>query len=75
MHYPFLNKIKKLHNPETKYDINLNDMDSRFMKNKKGISCYNYNLQVATDDKYHFIITIGYCRSIKTVFKRFILFR
>ena len=22
MHYPFLNKIKKLHNPETKYDIN-----------------------------------------------------
>ena len=26
------------------------------MKNKKGISCYNYNLQVATNDKYHFII-------------------
>ena len=54
----FLNEMKKLHSPETDYDINLNDPESRFMKNKKGISCYNYNLQVATDDKNHFIISM-----------------
>lgn len=54
----FLKEIKKLHSPETDYDINLNDPESRFMKNKKGISCYNYNLQIATDDKYHYIISI-----------------
>ena len=28
------------------------------MKNKKDISGYNYNLQVATDDKHHFIISM-----------------
>lgn len=31
----FLKEIKKLHGPETDYDINLNDPESRFMKNKK----------------------------------------
>lgn len=54
----FLKEIKKLHSPETDYDINLNDSESRFIKNKKGVSGYHYNFQVATDDKYHFIISM-----------------
>lgn len=55
----FIEKIKRLHDPNTEYDINLNDSESRFMRDKKGVNCYNYNLQAATDDKTNFIIYIG----------------
>ena len=52
----FLNKIEKIHDPETDYKISLNDCEARYMADKKGVSGYNYNLQIATDDKYDFII-------------------
>lgn len=54
----FIEEIEKIHSPKTTYDINLNDPESRFMNDKKGVYGYNYNLQIATDSKNQMII---YC--------------
>lgn len=55
----FLKEIKSFHSPNTDYKISLNDPEARYMPDKKGVNGYNYNLQVATDDKYNFIVYIG----------------
>jgi len=55
----FLKEIKSFHSPNTNYKISLNDPEARYMPDKKGVNGYNYNLQVATDDKYNFIVYIG----------------
>ncbi len=54
----FLRQIKSFHSPNTDYKISLNDPEARYMPDKKGVKGYNYNLQVATDDKYNFIVSI-----------------
>ena len=55
----FLKEIKSFHSPDTDYKISLNDPEARYMPDKKGVNGYNYNLQVATDDKYNFIVYMG----------------
>lgn len=52
----FLKEIQTFYTLKTNYDINLRNPESRFINDKKGIYCYNYNYQVATDSKNQMII-------------------
>lgn len=55
----FLNEITKYHDPNTKYDINLTDPESRYMKDKKGVSGQNYNVQAVSDSKNQMLLYVG----------------
>ncbi|BDF80888.1 hypothetical protein [Methanobrevibacter smithii] len=52
----FLKEIQTFHSSKTNYDSDSRDPESRFMNDKKGVYCYNYNYQVATDPKNQMIM-------------------
>lgn len=52
----FLKEIQTFHSSKTNYGSNSRDPESRFMNDKKGVYCYNYNYQVSTDSKNQMIM-------------------
>lgn len=52
----FLKEIQTFHSSKTNYDSNSRDPESRFMNDKKGVYCYNYNYQVSTYSKNQMIM-------------------